>query len=279
VWEPFNQHWGLTSAPPPYEYLRRGENHRALDDLERYLQTGRGRWRVKRGPRGGRLPALNAQWRAMHRWREWHRNGQATPVVKDPFLLLSLGAVQPRMTRRPVVVTVRHPCSWVMSLRRVGWPAGPELNRMLAQDDLVDAHLRDLLPRRDWTKVDDVEAGATAWACLYHLVAAQRAAGVEAVVVPLEAFGARPVPTMTEVFRRTALSLPADLPALAERYTGTGNAVVPNQAGTVHLLRRDSRALSQAWRAALPATDVARVRQITEQVYSGIYPSWDDPEA
>ncbi len=279
VWEPLNQHWGLAAAPAPYRYLPSGASHPALDSLEGYLRTGRGRWAVKTGRGGARLPWLNRLLRQRRRQRVWAAHRGAVPVVKDPFLLLALGAVQPRLTDRPVVVTVRHPCSWLLSLRRVGWPAGPELNTLLEQEQLYEEHLRDVLPRRDWRTADDLDAAATAWTCLYHLVGVQQRLGADVELVTLERFGAEPVTVMRQVLERLGLHEPDDLAGLTRRYTGAGNAVSPDRAGQVHLLSRDSRALSQAWRERLSPEEVARVRDITEPVYSRTYRDWDDPEA
>jgi hypothetical protein len=279
VWEPFNRHWGLRDVRVAYPYLPRSEHPVApVTSLQRYLRTGRARWSVKQAPGGPSLPALRAAVKSSRRWVTWLGNAGKVPVVKDPFVLLAMAALQPTITSRPVVVSVRHPCSWILSLRRMSWPAGPELNHLIAQPALYEEHLARLLPRRDWTRADDLEAGATAWMCLYHMVNVQASAGARVSVVPLEAFGRDPVGTMGLVFRTLDIDAPPDLDALAATYAGEGNAVTP-AGGTKHLLQRNSRALNEAWKGKLSAAEVARVRRITEPVYATVYATWETAEA
>lgn len=278
VWEPFNRHWGLRDVRIAYPYLRRTDPLAApISTLNRYLESGRGRWSAKRDAGGPKVPQLHAAVKTFKRRAAWHRNSARTPVIKDPFLLLALDAIQPAITLRPIVVSVRHPCAWLLSLRRMSWPAGPELNDLIAQHELYEEHLSHLLPRRDWTAADDVEAGATAWLCLYHMVHVQVAAGAQATVVPIESFARDPVATIRLLFQVTSLPAPSDLTSLAATYTGAGNAVTP-EAGIRHLLQRNSQLLVDAWKAGMSRDEINRVRGITEPVFDALYADWDTAE-
>lgn len=275
VWEPLNQHWGVADAPAPYLFLRdEATSSPAIDSLQRYLDSGWTRWSVKRGEGGSRMPALNERVRQVRRHVQWHHNRGRTAVVKDPFALLALPGLIGSVSSRPAVVSVRHPCSWVQSLRRVGWPAGPELNAMVAQEELYETHLRDILPRRDWTAADELEAGALAWTCLYRTVLRQASPRLRMLVVPMEAFGRDPTRTMQTVYHVLGLQPPDGLDEITSRYTRAGNPVSPTS-GQVHLLQRDSRALGQAWRDQLTRTEADTVRRITEPVFTELYSDWD----
>jgi hypothetical protein len=279
VWEPFNQHWGLRGVAGAYPFQVEAEAP-LVAALRHYLCTGWAAWSVKRGSSGrASLWARTAaqRWR---RWWLWRRNRGATAVIKDPFALLSLPALQQSITAAPALVAVRHPCSWILSLRRVGWPAGPELNALIAQDAVYEAHLAELLPRRDWRKVDDLETGARAWTCLYHLFLVQMdfISGTGALVMPMETFSREPVASMQVIFGALGLPSPRDLAYLATEYTGPNNVVAP-VGKAVHLLRRDSRRLSDAWKEQMCRADIERVRRITESVFDRLYQSWDDAAA
>jgi hypothetical protein len=279
VWEPFNQHWGLRGVTGAYP-LQVDPEGPLVAGLRHYLRTGRAAWSVKRGSSGRvRLWTRTAaqHWR---RWWLWRRNRGATAVIKDPFALLSLPALQQSITTAPALIAVRHPCSWILSLRRVAWPAGPELNALIAQDAVYQRHLADVLPRRDWRKADDLEAGARAWTCLYHLFLVQMdlTSGTGALVMPVETFSREPVASMQLIFGSLGLPPPQDLAYLATQYTGPGNVVAP-AAKTVHLLRRDSRSLSDAWKEQMCRAEIDRVRRITEPVFHHFYQSWDDAMA
>ena len=213
----------------------------------------------------------------MRRRREWAKGRTKVPVVKDPFALLSIGAVHPRLTRRPVVVAVRHPCSWILSLRRMRWPAGPELNALIRQRELYETHLSDLLPERDWTTASELEAGARAWACLYRMVIVQ-ARKTAVAVVPLEAFGADPERVISFLFDAVSLEAPARPQDIADEYARASDVVVPG-GREKHHLRRDARALSIAWRDRLEAHEIGSIRRITEPVFDMLYEDWDSAVA
>ena len=279
VWEPLNRHWGLRAATTAYPYLPASEQDGELmAALRTYLATGRGRWSAKVGPGGPSHPKLHAATKTLKRRGLWLRNRSATPVVKDPFLLLGLNALQPALTHRTIVVSIRHPCSWVLSLRRMSWPAGPELNALIKQRNLYETFLSDLLPQRDWTQADDLEAGATAWACLYHMVNMQVSLGARALVVPLESFAQEPVDVMNQMFEVVGLDAPSNIADLAVRYTRSADTVTPD-AAEKHLLQRNSRGLSDAWKAKLTAAEINRVREITKPVFDSFYSDWETAEA
>lgn len=277
VWEPFNRHWGLRAVDIAYPWL--GARDAAAPEvraLRSYLESGRAGWRVKADGRRPLEVGARSAVATARRFAEHARHRGETPVVKDPFVLLALGALQPRVTRRTAVVTIRHPCSWLLSLRRMSWPAGHELNALQRQEELWERHLRDLLPRRNWSRADDLEAAARAWACLYRMVAVQAREGADVLVLPMEAFSRRPVDVLRQLFDALALPAPHDLEAVAREYAGS--STVSPAPGTKHVLQRDSRALATAWRSALSAEEVRRVRDICEPVFLEHYEDWDAAE-
>jgi hypothetical protein len=276
VWEPFNQHWGLSAVDGPYRHVRRGARDQALDDLERYLQGGFGRWAVKRqGPRARQY--VSQVRRSLRRRREWSAAAGKLPIVKDPFILLAIEAIQPRLTTRPVVVAIRHPCAWILSLRRMRWPAGPELNALIRQRELYENYLADVLPERDWTKTDELEAGARAWACLYRMVLVQSQSS-EVAVVPMETFGEMPEHVIEWLFATARLPVPEPVEELADEFARGSGVVVPEQ-GKKHELRRDAKALSMAWHSLLSEAEVRAVRRITESVFFAFYSDWEHARA
>lgn len=281
LWEPFNPDWGLRAVRGPYPYLPAGSGPAPeLAALARHLETGRGRWRAK--PRSRNLPgwAHDALRTGRRRW-DWHRSLRAasTVVVKDPFLLLALGGFGAQVCPGPAVVSCRHPCAWVQSLVRVGWPAGRQAGALLGQAAVRSVVSDVVSPRHlrvsDWSAQDPLEAGAVVWACLYRMVEHQRAAGASVHVVPLEDFSTRPEAVLAGLYERTGLVAPADLPGLARTYT-TAATVQPGGA-VIHELRRDSRRLALAWREQLDPADAGRIRAITGSVYDRYYADWLDP--
>ncbi len=305
VWEPFNPVWGLRPVRDPYPFLPAdGAPDARLLYLRRYLDSGLGLWSARPGSRRLPSPVLDLARTAQSRWR-WQRTVRqaSTVLVKDPFLLLALGGFVRDVAGAPpasgpgrggeaqpegegaahVVLTVRHPCSWVGSLARVGWSAGRVLASLLAQPGVRDA-VADILPR--WAEQgpsaarqehrDPVTGGALLWAVLYRMVEHQLGSTRGVQVVAMERLAADPASELGRLFRRCALLPAVPLPELAERYTRAGT--VQPRVGVVHDdRRRDSRRLAMLWTEQMTAADQDRVRTITEPVYRRFYPSWTDP--
>ncbi len=282
VWEPLNPDWGLTAVTVPYPDLPAGSRRPEVAALGRYLDTGLGTWRAKPGARAHVPPAAhNALRTARMAWR-WQTRLRRAPVtvVKDPFLLLGLGVFAER-AGGPAVVAVKHPCAWAQSLVRVGWPAHRQATALMDQP-VVREVAREVLPARlhgvrDWGTLAPLEVAAVTWALLYGMVEHQLLQGAPAHVVAMEWFADRPVPVLQGMYRATGLSEPADLQALAERYTG--GATVHPGAQVIHQRQRDSRRLAGAWREEVPAADQAAVRAIAGGVYQRFYADWEEPMA
>jgi hypothetical protein len=113
---------------------------------------------------------------------------------------------------------------------------------------------------------------------LYHLFLVQMdlSPGTTALIMPLETFSRQPVASMQLIFRSIGLPPPQDLASLATQYTGSENIVAPFDR-TVHLLKRNSRHLSDTWKKEqMGRPEIERVRRITERVFDRFYQSWDN---
>lgn len=269
VHEPFNRDWGLARVPYRYPYLTATDaDHPAARLLDHYLTSGEGQW-LRRGkplPTGHERSRLNRNnVRAL-------RPLGFTPVVKDPFLLLSLGWLNAALGVRPVV-TLRHPAAWVSSLRRRTMHPRAALASFRKQDAFGDPVVAEILARRKWERADLVSAGAATWACLIRMLDVQLAAGAQATVIRMEDFAADPTNVLLETYRACGLGVPRRLDRVVREYTGDHNIVTPG-AETMHELRRNSSALVTAWRTQLSDAEQKTIRQITEAAAEHWYPTW-----
>jgi hypothetical protein len=270
VHEPLNVDWGLDGIPLRYQYLSTSDTaHPVAQNLRRFLRTGEGQWLGHGQP----LPAQHLRMRTNRNNVRSLRPFGFTAIVKDPFLLLSLGWVNQALSMNPVVVTLRHPCAWVASLQRRSMHPRTALESFRAQDGFADPVVNEILARRGWEDADLVAAGAATWACLVRMLNVQLDAGARAEIVRMEDFAVDPYSVLLQIYRRCGLGVPSNLERIVEDYTGAHNVVTPDRP-VLHVLRRNSSALVNAWRTRLTSDDQKVVREITEPVATRWYDTW-----
>lgn len=270
VHEPFNPDWGLQGVSHRYPYLRSVDTGSApARTLRRFLTTGQGQWMGHGQP----LPANHKRMRVNRANVRGLRPLGYVAIVKDPFLLMSLGWINTALSERPPIVTLRHPGAWVMSLLRRSMHPRAALRSIREQACYGDPVVGELMEKHDWENADIVRAGAATWACLVRMLDVQLEAGAKASVVRMEDFAADPYAVMLDVYRTCGLRPPRDLRRVVDHYTGSQNVVIP--AGRVlHELRRDSASLANAWRDRLDDDQQRTIREITEPVADRWYPAW-----
>lgn len=270
VHEPFNMEWGIEGVPLRYPYMTwRDANTQQSRALRTYLMTGEAVWKS----RGRFVPPWIERAKEHRRAITVLRASGHTAIVKDPFLLLALGWINHALSDRPVVVTLRHPASWVSSLLRRQMHPRSVLASLRSQDACGDPVVRDLLAARQWEDDDIVGSGAATWACLTRMLEVQLDAGADALVVRMEDFAREPRRMFGEILEATRLRPPADVDAVVEHYTGSQNIVSPDPT-VMHHLRRNSAALAEAWRNKLSLAEQARIREVCEPHAGRWYSRW-----
>lgn len=270
--EPTNYRSGITGVPHWYPILEDADlagetaNAAVVDGLLRLTRGRPVRWRTP-GPRVRSLAA-----NAFH-------NGVASSarplsrclVVKDPFLSLSVPFVQRHLSRRTVLVALRHPAAWALSLERVGWHPGVLVNQLLARDDLA-ADLDTMeVPRLDWVAQPIYEACGWAWRILMD-VAERRSAQADAArrrLVPLESFKDDPLARALELIEDVGLRA-SEKTVTRLRALTQGDVVAPTTT-VQHVLKRDTSASVESWRSRMSPQDQRTIWQICEPVAAGYY--------
>ena len=274
--EPLNVGYGFASADVWYPRLsdadRQGDgpNARVCADLDRLVNGKPVRWMPRNAPP---LAPLKSRVRAVQRHALMGTAPvvRRTVVVKDPFLSLSLPYVSEYLTRRPILVAMRHPAGWTMSLRRMDWHAGRLLNRLQARDDLGPVRSSIGLPERDWTRADALESSAWAWSLL-TAVATRDAEALGprlALLVPLETMKADPARRALELLDSVGLAADQRARRVITDLT-EASEVVPSSQQT-WVLQRDTRRSVDAWRTRLDAADQEAIWRICEPVAARYY--------
>lgn len=178
-------------------------------------------------------------------------------IVKDPFAMLSIPAVQ-RITGARVVLVYRHPGAALASYRRMGWtPDTEELTPIVGQflaDHGPTAGVE--LPASGLGR-DDVAALAWFWSALYGM--ALREATPDAVeVVSHRDLAVGREDAARRLFQTLGLTWTR---ATHDQLHPSGGHDADDQA--LHNLHRDPASVADSWRMRLDEIDVRRLDELT----------------
>lgn len=193
-------------------------------------------------------------------------------LVKDPFAVFSTPWFA-RKLKFKVVLSVRHPLAFASSLKRLNWSF--DFQNLLDQPLLMRDHLEIYRSQMQSIKTDDVIGqAALLWKMIYHFVHATRKSNPDFIIVRHEDLSRDPI----DGFRNLYSALDLD-------YTHHVENVILNSSSSdnpaelsskkVHNVRLDSRANIENWKKRLGEDEIARIRQITEDVSQLFYTDID----
>jgi hypothetical protein len=208
---------------------------------------------------------MGRDWSIFMRGRLLH----SRPLLKDPFAIFSLAWFAERL-HTTVVVTVRHPAGFASSLKRLNWPF--EFRDLLAQPLLMRDWLEPYRSRMEAMPADDIIAQASLlWAMVYQgvQVACTQVPGIR--VVRHEDLSLDPVAGFHGLYDELGLEFTPDVQRKILESSSSENPTELSKK-KVHSVKLDSRANLHNWKRRLSAEEIARVRQLTEEVAHEYYP-------
>lgn len=162
-------------------------------------------------------------------------------VLKDPTACLLAGWLAAHYHCHVVILT-RHPCGFVHSIQRLGWPI--PLDRLLSQRALVRDHLEPHLDTLTACRDDPLAALGAFWAAT-HLTL-QRQAGEEWPFISYERLCLQPEHGFADLSSALGVDIPAPRASETHREDPGSTLKNPRQAAT-------------AWRAGLTRDEIARI--------------------
>lgn len=259
---------GVLRAKVPNWYTYVTEENEA-DYLGSFLETLEFRYH---------LPAEIASLRSVHDFLRMGRDlgiflrgrlFNCRPLLKDPFAVFSLAWFAERL-KCQIVVTVRHPAGFASSLKRLNWPF--DFRDLLAQRLLMQDWLEPYRSRMEAMPADDIIAqAALLWTMVYRSVQAACTRVPSVQIVRHEDLSLEPVSEFRELYGRLGL----DYTQRTERkIIGASSSENPTELsrGRVHSVKLDSRANVHSWKRRLSPQEIARVRDLTEEVARDYYP-------
>jgi hypothetical protein len=187
------------------------------------------------------------------------RRRSARPLVKDPIALLSADWLAARFDM-DVVVTIRHPAAFAASVLRLGWRHD---FGSFAGDERLHRFEAELL-----RPGDPLEQAALLWRILYSIVDDYRVLHPGWMFVRHEDAARAPLETFSELYTRLELELTPQARHAIERASASGN---PATTSSKHAVELDSAASAKRWRTELTLDEIARLRDLTHDVWPRFY--------
>ncbi len=191
------------------------------------------------------------------------------PLLKDPFAIFSLTWFAECLHCK-IVVTVRHPAGFASSLKRLNWPF--DFRDLLAQPLLMRDWLEPYRSRMESMPADDIIAQASLlWAMVYRSVQEECKRVPDIHIVRHEDLSMDPVAGFRQLYGELGLGF---TPRVEHKILESSNPENPTELSKkrVHSVKLDSRANLYNWKRRLSSDEIARVRELTEEVVHDFYP-------
>ena len=192
-----------------------------------------------------------------------------TALLKDPFAAFSLNWFAETLDCK-TVVTVRHPAGFASSLKKLNWPF--DFKNLLDQSSLMRDHLETDRAAMESMPADDIIGQASLlWRMLYRVVHSTRQRRADTIIVRHEDLSLDPVGGYKKLYKSLGLEF---TPAIENVILNSSSSENPSELSKkkVHSVKLDSRANLNNWKKRLSAEEIARVRNLTEEVASIFYP-------
>ena len=191
-------------------------------------------------------------------------------LLKDPLALFSAEWLAERFGFK-VVMLIRHPASFVSSIKRLNWGFDYERNwsaQPLLMKNLLSGYEDRLAGYRG--EVDLVGEGIVVWNAMYDVVAGYRDRHPDWEFVRYEDLAADPLPRFRALYESLGLSWTESTAAEVVRSSQSGNPVdvTPDRK---HEIRRHSKAAALSWHTRLSKAEIDRIRTETQTVWPKFY--------
>ena len=194
---------------------------------------------------------------------------QPRPLLKDPVAAMASDWLA-RHFDMQVVVILRHPAAVVASLLRLGWVVSPDT--WTTQPQLLDDWLSDYADALTQPDLPLLHRQAYSWLAVYTVLHGFIQHHPDWIVVRHEDLAHAPLTAFEDLYTRLDIPFTSAIASQIKKHTDTENpAAAPGNAATA--LKRDSRALVDAWRDKFSADDLHTIHTITAPIADLYYPT------
>lgn len=188
-------------------------------------------------------------------------------VIKDPIGSLLAEYLYLHFGAKPVIV-IKHPASFIASLKRVNWWPSP--SKLNDQPHLTEDHFTDDsdFVTKEWS--DPMLGAAAFWRIIYKVLLAQAGKYPDWQIVTHEQLSHEPVPTFKRLYGNLELPWSESVQRKIVRST-QGNQSTEARAGRVQDFRRKSADIFKTRRDSLSLKERREIFEIVEDVALQVY--------
>ena len=173
----------------------------------------------------------------------------------------------------PVVLVVRHPASFVSSLKKLNW--GFDFNCLLTQKELMEYYLKPY--ESDFSnpprKPDVIGIGILLWKAIYGTALKLKNQNPDWIFVKLEDLSVDPIPQFQRLFSKLNLPFNSHSKQTILEYSSPTNPV-EFEKGRDHS-KRNSRETIGIWKNRLTPDEINRIKKETNEISSHYYHEQD----
>jgi len=191
-------------------------------------------------------------------------------IIKDPIALSSAGWIAKTFHAR-VVLTVRHPASYVLSLKKLGWC--PVSSSYLEQDDLVHDFLMPFKAEMEALKdigKYDLRLAILSWNIANTIAYQLIKANPNIIVVRHEDLADNPVEEFCKLFKTLNQPFTQDIIQFIEEHSSKENPV-SSPTSDPHSISLNGKANANLWREMLSKSEIEEIKEGTKDIFPHFY--------
>jgi sulfotransferase family protein len=194
-----------------------------------------------------------------------HRLFHKRPLLKDPIAIMSAAWLSDTFGM-DVVMMMRHPAAFVLSIKEKNWyfryenlTKQPQLLR-----DLLQPFERDIRRFAELgEEYDIVEGGCLQWNIIYHVAKTFMDAHPGWLGIRHEDLSRDPLAGFRPIFETLHLDYTPSVEREIQERSAEENPM-DGKAGDLESGKRNSKAIVKKWKQRLSADEIARIRELTE---------------
>ena len=196
------------------------------------------------------------------------------PLLKDPFAVFSAEWFAGRLGCR-VVITVRHPASFVSSLKRYDWSFNftDFLSQPLLMRDWLEPFSQEMETVQNQPH-DALVKASLLWRMIYHVVWQYRQRELPCHILRHEDLSAEPVEGFMGLYKSLGIPFNPKVEARILKATSSENPTEVSKR-SIHSVNLDSRANIKIWQKRLTDKEIIRIREYTADVADLYYTDQD----
>ena len=274
IHEPFNPSGGMPGISRWYRYVRPSLD---TEEMQHYHALAKTIFSYDLELRGT-VPERDPQLRKMakrivgSRGPFYLRLAKLNPfhkaaVIKDPIGCLLSEYLYLQFGVKPVIV-IKHPTSFVASLKRVGW--WPDLSRLSGQPELIEDYFSEdgTFAPRDWS--NPVLGAAAFWRAVHKVLLKQADKYPDWQVITHEQLSQEPVPSFRHLYKTLELPWRGSIQNRILRLT-QGSRSAEAKRGRVQDFQRNSANIFKMRRDSLSLEERQMIYEVVEDVALQLY--------